>query len=127
MGGALVRVAPPSQPPADPKSSRIARGRREPGAAGGTGVPARSPWTRAEQETVIRWDEEEQTAHIYSASPKTWRKMARLRIAPVKETTVKGQVSGRFYRVPASQFRWRLKSEARAAANKGRRPGAPRA
>ena len=31
--------------------------------------------TRAEQETVIRWDEAEQEVRIWSASPKTWRRM----------------------------------------------------
>jgi hypothetical protein len=39
--------------------------------------------TRAEQETVIRWDEDERVVHVYSASPKTWRRMARLGIIGV--------------------------------------------
>jgi len=29
--------------------------------------------TRAEQETTIRWDEAEQTVHVWSNSPRTWR------------------------------------------------------
>jgi hypothetical protein len=76
--------------------------------------------TRNEQETTIRWDEEEQIVHIWSASPKTWRKMARLGVPPTRETSQAGKPSGRFYQVPESQFRWRLKSLARAANRKGR-------
>jgi hypothetical protein len=66
--------------------------------------------TRSEQETVIRWDEEEKVVHVWSASPVTWRKMARLGIQPTKETTTRGEPSGKFYTVPLEGFRWRLKS-----------------
>ena len=83
--------------------------------------------TRAEQETVIRWDEEEQVVHIWSASPKTWRKMARLGVVPSRETTRHDQPSGRFYQVPAGEFRWRLKSAARASARQGKPFGQPHA
>ena len=65
--------------------------------------------TRAEQETTIRWDDEEQTVHIWSASPTTWRKMARLGVAPARETTRHGRPSGRFYVLPLAAFRWGLK------------------
>jgi len=75
---------------------------------------------RAEQETTIRWDEEEQIVHIWSASPKTWRKMARLGVPHTRETTQGGKPNGRFYQVPESQFRWRLKSAARVAARQGK-------
>lgn len=68
--------------------------------------------TRSEQETIFRWDEEEQIVRIYSASPKTWRQLARLGVAPTKET-VNGKPSGRFYSVPFTYFRWRLKSKGR--------------
>ena len=81
--------------------------------------------TRAEQETVIRWNEEDKLVHIWSASPVTWRKLARLGIRPSRETTMAGQPSGKFYTVPWSRFRWGLKSERRAAAMKDRRPGPP--
>jgi hypothetical protein len=50
--------------------------------------------TRAEQETVIRWDEAEQEVRIWSASPKTWRRIARLGVAPYRETTTGGEPSG---------------------------------
>ena len=80
--------------------------------------------TRAEQETVIRWDEAEQEVRIWSASPKTWRRMARLGVAPYRETTTGGAPSGRFYRVPAERFRWGTKRKAAAGAGAHlRRPG----
>ncbi len=71
--------------------------------------------TRAEQETILRWDEEEQVVHVYSASPKTWRKCARLGLTPVKETRLRtGEPSGKFYRVPFADFRWGLKAKSTA-------------
>jgi hypothetical protein len=80
--------------------------------------------TRAEQETIIRWDEEAKIVHIWSASPVTWRKVARLGLKAVKETTMAGEPSGKWYTVPFARFRWGLKSEARSAASKGRFGGA---
>lgn len=71
---------------------------------------------RAQQETVFRFDEEEQIVHIYSASPKTWRRLARLGLAPHKETTRDGKPSGRFYSLPISRFRWGLKGKGRGNA-----------
>ena len=35
-------------------------------------------YSRMEQETSIVWDEEEQIAHIYAASPVTMRKLDKL-------------------------------------------------
>ena len=35
-------------------------------------------YSRAEQETSIVWDEEEKIAHIYTASPRTMRKLDKL-------------------------------------------------
>ena len=66
--------------------------------------------TRNEQETVLRWDEDEKLVHVWSASPVTWRKLARLGIEPHRETRRDGQLTGRFYRVPLARFRWGLKS-----------------
>jgi hypothetical protein len=66
--------------------------------------------TRAEQETVLRWDEDEKLVHVWSASPVTWRKLARLGIEPHRETRRAGEVTGYFYRVPLARFRWGLKS-----------------
>jgi hypothetical protein len=72
---------------------------------------------RAEQETCLRWDEEEQIVHVWSSSPKTWRRMARLGIALIRETTSQGKPSGRFYTVPLSLFRWGLKGKRSAPGN----------
>jgi len=68
--------------------------------------------TRAEQETVIRWDEDEQEVRVWSASPRTWRRMVRLGVAVHRETTAGGKPSGRFYRMPAELFRWGTKRKA---------------
>ncbi len=66
--------------------------------------------TRSEQETVIRWDEDEQIVRVWSASPVTWRKMARLGVRTTTETSFPGGApSGKFYVVPLEQFRWGLK------------------
>lgn len=80
--------------------------------------------SRAEQETVTRWDEEEKVVHTWSASAVTWRKVARLGLKPTRETTTKSEPSGKFYILPFERFRWGLKSEARAAAKRGRGFGA---
>jgi hypothetical protein len=62
--------------------------------------------TRLEQETVIRWNEAEDEVAIWSASPKTWRKMDRLGIRAIGTTTSHGTPSGKCYRLPAAVFRW---------------------
>lgn len=79
--------------------------------------------TRAEQETIIRWDAEEPTAYIYSADPKTWRKMVRLGIAIHKETTMAGKPSGRFYCVPLARLRWRIVPEGARPSHRGNPDG----
>ena len=65
--------------------------------------------SRAEQETVIRWDEDQRVVHVYSASPKTWRKMARLGLEPDRVSTTKGSPSGKFWTIASALFRWGLK------------------
>jgi hypothetical protein len=66
--------------------------------------------TRAEQETVLRWDRAGDHVQVWSASPVTWRKLERLGIPPVHETRAPGGlVSGRVYRIPLGRFRWGLK------------------
>ena len=64
--------------------------------------------TRVEQETVIRWDREAPTVSVWSASPVTWRRMERLGLRPVRQTTIGGQPAG-CYQIPLSRFRWGLK------------------
>ena len=56
--------------------------------------------TRAEQETLIRWDAEEREVHVWSADPAVWRQLARLGVAVLEETRPSGssEVTGRFYR-----------------------------
>jgi hypothetical protein len=78
--------------------------------------------TRAEQETVLRWDRDDDQVHVWSASPVTWRKLERLGVRPVRETTCQGRASGRFYRIPLSRFRRGLKRVGTA----GGRPPGPR-
>jgi hypothetical protein len=47
---------------------------------------------------------------VWSADPVTWRKLARLGIAPIRETRFPGGVvSGKFYTVPVTRFAWGLK------------------
>jgi hypothetical protein len=66
--------------------------------------------TRAEQETVLRWDRAGEYVHLWSASPVTWRKLERLGIPHVHEARSSGGVvSSRFYRIPLTRFRWGLK------------------
>jgi len=69
--------------------------------------------TRAEQETVISWDREEQMVHIWTADPVTQRKMEKLGIEPVKETHAQdnGELTGRFYELPLARFAWGLKRQ----------------
>ena len=77
--------------------------------------------TRAEQETRIRWDRADGSVHVWSADPVTWRKLARLGIAPIRETRFPGGgVSGRFYTIPVTRFAWGLKRVGVKAP--GRRP-----
>ena len=81
--------------------------------------------TRAEQETTIRWNEDDKVVHVWSASPVTWRKMARLGLPPVRGSVIDGHEAGRFYRVPLSRFRWGLKSETRAESGRQRAAQGP--
>ena len=67
--------------------------------------------TRAEQETILRWDEDEQMVSLWSASPRTWRKAAKLGLIPVKVTQYRGEVTGHFYELPLSRLRWGLKRD----------------
>ena len=73
--------------------------------------------TRAEQETVLRWDEDAQVVSVWSSSPKTWRRCERLGLRPVRETTAEGQASGKFYRLPVREFRWGRKAKRAGGGN----------
>ena len=66
--------------------------------------------TRAEQETVIQWDEQDKTVSLFSSSPTVWRKLARLGVPERRSpSTLSGTPVGRFYSVPLARFRWGLK------------------
>jgi hypothetical protein len=67
--------------------------------------------TRAEQETIIRWDREDPLVHVFSASPVVWRKLARLGLEPTRRSTVRGAEAGRFYTVPLARLRWSVARE----------------
>jgi hypothetical protein len=74
--------------------------------------------TRAEQETVIRWDREDRVVHIWSADPTVWRKLDRLGVAVREETRAQrtGEITGRFYvPMPVARFRWGVNRERTAA------------
>jgi hypothetical protein len=51
--------------------------------------------TRAEQETILRWDREDDQVHVWTASPVNWRKLERLGITPIRETRFPGGAVGR--------------------------------
>jgi hypothetical protein len=74
--------------------------------------------TRAEQETVIRWDRESTEVCVWSSDPKTWRRMARWGIKPTRETTYGGEPSWKFYRAPLAWLRWSVR-EPRKSTNPG--------
>jgi hypothetical protein len=82
--------------------------------------------TRAEQETILRWDREDPTVHVWTADPVTWRKLERLGIPATRETRREGSVSGRFYTIPLSRFRWGLKRAGTTGQNLRRRVQRPR-
>jgi hypothetical protein len=66
---------------------------------------------KAEQETIISWDEAERVVHIASHSPAVWRRLAKLGIEPVRNWCYRdGVESTRFYELPLTRFRWGLKS-----------------
>ena len=68
--------------------------------------------TRAEQETVIRWDEEERVVWIWSASPVVLRRLAKLGLPAHSESRRRtGELHGRDFRIPLGRFRWGLKRE----------------
>ena len=60
--------------------------------------------TKAEQETIIRWDEEVQTLDVYTASPLVARRLIAPRLsAPADRWRLAG---GRRRRMPSNFARW---------------------
>lgn len=66
-----------------------------------------------EQETVIRWDAEDEIVYLYTANPPTRRKVERAGYVPVTTHSRKGVESGWEYRIPLADFRWRATSKRR--------------
>ena len=68
--------------------------------------------TAAERETVVRWDEDDKTVVIWSASPVVLRRLHKLGLMPASESRRQtGELHGREYRVPLADFRWGLKAK----------------
>jgi hypothetical protein len=66
--------------------------------------------SRAEQETVIQWDEDERVVRIWSASPAVLRKLHRLGLVPTRESRHRtGALHGQEFKLPLARFRWGLK------------------
>jgi hypothetical protein len=63
---------------------------------------------RSEQETVIRFAGTEDFVSIFTAHIPTARKLERFGYEPWKVTTRDGQPNGWFFRVPISEFSWRV-------------------
>lgn len=55
-----------------------------------------------EAETIVRFNEESQTAELYTASKRVADLLARRGITPHKTDTLKGKESGWYYRLPKS-------------------------
>ena len=66
--------------------------------------------TRAssERETTFRYAADEDHVSIYTAHVFTARKLERFGYEPWKVTTRDGQPNGWFFRVPISEFSWRV-------------------
>lgn len=62
---------------------------------------------KAEQETTIRYDSQERIVHIFTVRPIDQRRLARLKIDPVRGSARKGL----FYVVPLARFRWGLRRQ----------------
>jgi hypothetical protein len=83
--------------------------------------------TRAEQETIIQWDEDEQLVRICSSSRKVWRRLEREGFAIREELhdARSWKVTGRVYEpIAAADFRWGKKRKRSAAQLAAARKGA---
>lgn len=83
--------------------------------------------TKAEKETIMRWDEGERTVSIYSCSPAVWRRCERKGHRAISvQRDLAGKELSREYLVPLLDFRWGFKSEARSCASKRKAAFVPR-
>ncbi len=65
---------------------------------------------KAERETIIRWDSDEQMVHICSYHPAVWRRLDRKGYQPARNRTIKGREVGRDYLVPLRYFRFSFRA-----------------
>ena len=72
--------------------------------------------TRAEQETIIRYDGETDAVSIFTGHPPTHRRLERAGYPAFRTSTVRGQEVGWFHRVPLADFRWRVGARRRVSA-----------
>lgn len=78
-------------------------------------LPPLARITRAERETIIRWDEEARTVVVWSCSAPVLRKLLRLGFTPAQQSWARdGRLHGMEFRLPQEQFRWGLKRRAPA-------------
>jgi hypothetical protein len=64
--------------------------------------------TKAEQETILRWDADGDFVSVFTAHRPTMRKLARAGYQPYRVNTRHGREDGWFYRVPVGELRWRV-------------------
>jgi hypothetical protein len=80
--------------------------------------------TKAEQETIIRWDQEERTAHLwtaYEAAARRWGRMG----YPVRvySRTMDGTPRSWSAEVPLDAIRWRRMQDGEVVRRRGHRKG----
>lgn len=67
---------------------------------------------RAEQESVIRWDESAKVVTIETASPVVVRRLAKLGLTPTRvRRAASGALRGAVFELPLARFRWGLKAK----------------
>jgi hypothetical protein len=77
--------------------------------------------TKAERETIIRWDEEDRTVIVYTASPPVMRKLERAgQVAWRESRRQDGTLYGKEYKVDPALFRWRVRTPAQLTAARKR-------
>lgn len=64
--------------------------------------------TKAEQESIFRWDSEEEVVHVYTCHPPVRRKLVKAGYSSIKSCKQRGKETSWSFRVPLDQFRWRI-------------------
>jgi len=80
--------------------------------------------TKAEKETIIRWDEEDRTVIVYTASQSVMRKLERAgQVAWRESRRDDGYLYGKKYKLDPKCFRWRIRTAAQMVAAAHRKGG----